>query len=193
MGSKTLKINSKIRDMCFIAVFSAAAAVLAQVQLPGPGGVPFTMQTFAVLLAGVVLGAKKGALAIVIYVLLGAAGIPVFAGFTGGFGRIVGHTGGYILSFPVMALFAGIGSNLQNRLKNIWQKNAVLAGGIVFGTAINFLCGMVWGMFVLNINASAAFAGFVAPFIVTSAIQTVLAGGIGVSVKIILKKAQVLL
>lgn len=186
MDLKTRKFNLKLRDMCFVAIFTAVTAVLAQVSIPMPLGVPLTLQTFAVLLAGIVLGAKKGALAVVIYVLLGALGVPVFTGFQGGFAVILRHTGGFILSFPLMALCAGIGADL--RIKNIWLKNAVLASGLIAGTAINFICGMFWGKFVLDLSVMNAFMGFVMPFILTSVLQIIFAGAFGVSVKRILKK-----
>ena len=96
--------------MCHISIFAAIIAVCAQVSLPMPYGVPLTLQTFAIQLAGVVLGPKKGALAALVYITLGAVGVPVFAGFTGGMGIVLGVTGGFILSFPLLALLAGIGS-----------------------------------------------------------------------------------
>ena len=69
-----------------------------------PTTVPFTLQTCAVFLAVGVLGGKRGTLSILIYLLLGAIGVPVFAGFTGGIGIVLGTTGGYIIGF----LFSGL-------------------------------------------------------------------------------------
>ena len=192
MSLKTGRINSKLRGMCFVSIFTAVIAALAQVSVPMPGGVPFTLQTFAVLLSGVILGAKKGALAAVIYVLLGAAGIPVFTGFQGGFGVIARHTGGFILSFPLMALCAGAGADLQNRFTNIRLKNAVLAAWLVFGSAINLTCGMLWGKSVMDLSLRSAFMIFFMPFILTSVIQIVSAAALGTAVKKILAKTGML-
>jgi biotin transport system substrate-specific component len=189
MNLKARKTNLTIRDMCFIALFSAVISVLAQIGIP-VGNVPFTLQTFGILLAGIILGAKKGTLAVLVYIMLGAVGIPVFTGFQGGIGRIFSHTGGFILSFPIMALCAGLSADLQNQFKNIWLKNAVLAGGLAAGTAINFICGMLWGKIYLELSWQSAFAGFVAPFILTSASQIILAGALGMTVKLILKKSM---
>lgn len=189
MNTNTGKIHFKIRDMCFIAFFTAVISVLAQINVPMPGGVPFTLQTFAILLAGIILGAKKGTLSVFIYIILGAAGVPVFTQFYSGIGVILRETGGYILSFPIMALCAGIGSNLQNKFKSIWLKSAVLASGLIIGVVINFICGMVWGKFYLNCNFYTAFLWFVLPFILTSVIQIILAGSLGTTMKIILKKS----
>ena len=71
-----------------MALCTAVMVIMAQISIPMPMGVPMTMQTFAVTLAAVVLGAKKGALSAFVYILLGAVGLPVLAGFTGAHGRI---------------------------------------------------------------------------------------------------------
>ena len=80
------KHSFSVVDLCYIAMFTTLIAVLAQVSIPLPGGVPLTLQTFAVPLAGLILGAKRGTVSALLYVLLGAVGVPVFANFTGGLG-----------------------------------------------------------------------------------------------------------
>ena len=154
------------RDMCFIAFFAAIIAICAQISFPLPSGVPLTLQTFAVLLAGIVLGPKKGALAVIVYILLGAAGIPVFTQFRGGINVIAGPTGGFILSFPIMAFAAGIGAG----------KNSVigLASGLTGGVAINFFSGMLFFSFIMSAGLRTAFAATVLPFIPGAVIEIVL-------------------
>ncbi|MGM9666355.1 MAG: biotin transporter BioY [Eubacteriales bacterium] len=98
----------KIRDMVFIAVFTAIIAALSQVSIPMPNMVPITLQTFAVSLAGYFLGAKKGVASVGVYVMLGAVGAPVFASFKGGFAVLIGYTGGFIWGFIPLALLCGI-------------------------------------------------------------------------------------
>ena len=83
--------------MVYIAVFAVLIAICSWISIPTT--VPFTLQTFAVFLAVGVLGGKRGSLSVLIYILLGAVGIPVFAGFSGGFGILLGQTGGYIVGF----------------------------------------------------------------------------------------------
>ena len=78
------KSKISIQDICSIAIMTALIAVMAQISIPMPLGVPMTMQTFAITLAGIVLGSKRGALSAIVYLLLGAVGVPVFAGFSGG-------------------------------------------------------------------------------------------------------------
>ena len=106
---KTTKISKiNVRDFCYISAFTAIIAVMAQISIPLPAGVPLTLQTLAVPLAGIVLGAKRGCVSTLLYVLLAAVGVPVLANMTGGIGYVFGITGGFIISFPVMALLSGL-------------------------------------------------------------------------------------
>ena len=84
-----------IRDIAYIAVFTALMAVCSWISIPT--AIPFTLQTMGVFLAVGLLGGKRGTLAVTAYVLLGAVGAPVFANFSGGLGVLMGQTGGYIL------------------------------------------------------------------------------------------------
>ena len=92
----------KTRDIAYIAFFAVVIAVCSWISIPTV--VPFTLQTFAVFLTMGVLGGKRGTLAVLVYILMGTLGIPVFSGFTGGIGIIAGTTGGYIVGFIFSAL-----------------------------------------------------------------------------------------
>ena len=92
----------KTRDMTFIALFAVVIAVCSWISIPST--VPFTMQTFGVFVAVGLLGGKRGTLAVLVYLLLGLMGAPVFAGFKGGAAAVLGTTGGYILGFLLSAL-----------------------------------------------------------------------------------------
>src|SRR3712207_7191748 len=92
------------------ALMAAVTAVAAQISVP-LFAVPFTLQVLAVVLSGLLLGPRYGALAQAIYVLLGAVGVPVFAQFSGGLGRVLGPTGGYLLSYPLAAAIAGLAAH----------------------------------------------------------------------------------
>ncbi|MDR0570625.1 MAG: biotin transporter BioY [Clostridiales Family XIII bacterium] len=177
---KNKRRKMSVQDMCLIGIFTGIICVLGQISIPMPYGVPMTLQTFAVPLAGVMLGAKRGGIATLIYVILGAIGVPVFAGFTGGFGHIAGPTGGFILSFPLMAVAAGIGAGAGNK---VW-----LAGGLVVGAVVNYLCGMFMFSLVTANNLVFAFTACVLPFIPTSIIKIVLVAVLGANVKKVLAK-----
>ncbi|NLG25614.1 MAG: biotin transporter BioY [Clostridiales bacterium] len=97
------------RRLSRAALMAALCAVLSQLSIP-IGAVPVTLQTFVVALAGGALGAADGGLALVVYLLLGAVGLPVYAGFSGGVGALLGPTGGYLAAFPAMAFLCGLGA-----------------------------------------------------------------------------------
>jgi len=185
-------LSFSIRNICFISVFTAIIAVCAQISIPMPTGVPFTLQTFAIPLAGIILGAKKGTLSVIIYIFLGIIGVPVFSGFIGGLAVIFGKTGGYIISFPILALCAGIGSNLYQKIKNIWIKNAIFAAGLIIGAAINYTAGMLVGKIILSCSFTQAFTLFILPYIPTAVIKIILSGVIGINIKNILTKSKIL-
>jgi len=101
-----MKLSTKEVTMC--ALFAALTSVMSQISIPLPfTAVPFTMQLFAVGLCGLILGPKLGFISQLIYILMGAIGIPVFAQFQGGIGIVLGPTGGYIWAFPIAALVIG--------------------------------------------------------------------------------------
>lgn len=117
----------KTRDMALIAAFAAVITVCAWISVPA--AVPFTLQTFAVFLAVGLLGGKRGTIAVAVYILLGAVGVPVFSGFNGGLGALLGITGGYILGFLAAAAV-------------MWGLTSVL-GGSVPALAFSMAAGML--------------------------------------------------
>ena len=90
------------RDITYIGIFAALMGVCSWISIPAP--VPFTLQTMGVFLALWLLGGKKGTMAIACYILMGAIGLPMFAGMTGGMSVILGTTGGYIVGFLASAM-----------------------------------------------------------------------------------------
>ena len=102
------KINNSTLKIAETGLFTAIIAILTQIAIPLPSGVPITLQTFAIALCGYVLGHKKGVLSVFIYILLGAVGVPVFANFNGGIGILFGVTGGFIWGFIILAYFCGL-------------------------------------------------------------------------------------
>ncbi len=96
------KSSLRTLDLAYIAVFTVLLAVCSWISIPTV--VEFTMQTFAVFFTLLVLGGKRGTLTIMVYLILGAIGVPVFAGFTGGAGAMLGISGGYLWGFLLTAL-----------------------------------------------------------------------------------------
>ncbi len=104
------KKTSPATDLALIVTFAALIAALTMVPaIPlGPAGVPLTLQTLGVLLAGALLGAKRGAAAVALYVFLGAVGLPIFSGAKGGIAVLLGPTGGFLLGFILAAFVTGL-------------------------------------------------------------------------------------
>lgn len=99
--------NESIQSMTKIAMFAAIIAVCSLISIPLPSGIPITLQTFAIALTGFVLGWKNGTISVAVYLAIGAVGVPVFSGFTGGFAKLFGVTGGYLWGFLGMAALCG--------------------------------------------------------------------------------------
>ena len=134
------KTKLSVRDMTYIAMFAVVMAICSWISIPSV--VPFTLQTFGVFLAVGVLGGKRGTLAVLIYILLGCVGLPVFAGFTGGFGILLGSTGGYMVGFLFTALIMWAMEKLPG------NKTAVLAASMVLGLLACSAFGTIWFVLV---------------------------------------------
>ena len=152
------------KNIVFIGLFTAIVAVLSQISIPLPTNVPITLQTFAVALAGYFLGWAKGTISLVVYVLLGAAGVPVFAGWKGGYTVLVGFTGGFIFGFILLALLCGLGSSLFSSKKIVGKALAVTLG--IAGLLICHVCGAVQYAIVAKISLGKSFLAVSLPFLV---------------------------
>lgn len=129
-----------LKDALLVAGFSLLTALCAQIVIPLPfTPVPITAQTFAVLLTGAALGARRGAAAIVLYVLEGLAGLPVFAGGAAGLARLQGPTGGYLLGFIAAAYLTGTLAERGWDRTVRWAAAAMGAGNVVL-----YLFGLPW-------------------------------------------------
>lgn len=171
--------QNRLRMQMMAALFAGITAVCAQIAFPIPfSPVPFTGQTLAVALAATILGARYGALSMVIYALLGAVGIRVFAQFEGGLHVLVGPTGGFIWGFIIGAYVTGKIIELRKNPGIVWAMCANAAG-----LAIILTVGMVQLKFVTNLGwMEAAMAGVI-PFIPTGILKIVLASSIGIVVR----------
>ena len=103
VSSQASHLRFTTRELVLGGMFAALMAVISQLSIPMPNGVPITIQVFGIALIGVTLGWRLGCLSAVIYLLIGAVGLPVFANFGGGISRLVSLTGGYLWSYPLMA------------------------------------------------------------------------------------------
>lgn len=162
----------KTLDMVYIALFACLMAICSWISVPEE--VPFTLQTMGVFLAIGLLGGKRGTLAVLVYILMGAIGLPVFSGFSGGIGKLVGVTGGYIVGFLASALVMWAMEALLGRKK--W----VLALSMVVGLLICYAFGTAWFMVLYTSSKGAITLGAVLgmcviPYIIPDAIKIAVA------------------
>lgn len=176
------KITTK--TIVITGMFAAVIAVLAQIAIPMPSGVPITLQTFAIALTGAVLGARLGTAATGIYILLGAVGVPVFSNFTGGLAIIAGKTGGFIWGFLFLALLCGAGTTLKNKLLGAAAGLPGLAACHLLGTLqFAFLTGM-------NFPESALLVSV--PYLPKDILSLILAYALGLQIRKQLLRAAIL-
>ncbi len=162
----------KTKDLALCALFAALIAVCAWISIPAT--VPFTLQTFAIFAALGLLGGKRGTAAVAVYLLLGAIGVPVFAGFQGGIGALLGTTGGYLLGFLLTAL---IEWGMEARFGS---KTGVFLLSAVLGMLVCYAFGTAWYLVVYAhtkgaISLATALGWCVVPFLIPDAVKIALA------------------
>lgn len=168
--STTQRISTK--DMVRIALFAVMIAICSWLSIPA--AVPFTLQTFGVFLTVAVLGGKRGTMSVLLYLLMGIVGIPVFAGFTGGIGRLLGATGGYIVGFLLSAVVMWVMEKL------LGKKQWVLALSMLCGLIVCYAFGTIWFIIVYArstgpIGLWAALSLCVFPYLIPDILKIVLA------------------
>ena len=166
--SNTQKKFLSVQDMVLIAVFTAIMAICSWIS------VSFTLQTFAVFVTAALLGTKRGTIAVVVYILLGIIGVPVFAGLTGGPSVIAGPTGGFIVGFILTAIIIGLLMNLANGKSEV-VKLVITVVAMVLGDVACFAIGTVWFMVVTNNTVAVALTYCVIPYIIPDIAKIVVA------------------
>ena len=171
-----MNLRFSVRDMALIALGAALIAVCSWIAVPSPlpGGVPFTLQTFAVCLLAALYGPRKGLWTLVCYLLLGLVGLPVFAGFQSGAGVLLGVTGGYLLGFFFTALVVGLAA------ERLGRRLPVLLGAMALGLALCYAFGTLWFVRVYAGNGGAMSLGSalglcVLPYLLPDGVKLVLA------------------
>ncbi|WP_026478946.1 biotin transporter BioY [Alkaliphilus transvaalensis] len=171
-----------VKQMTLVALFAALTAVSSQIAVPVPfSPVPFTMQVVAVCLAGGILGRKLGSLSIIIYLLLGAIGLPVFAHFSSGLHILVGPTGGFLLSFPLAAYV--IGSITEKKITYLRTTIAMLLALILI-----YGIGLIQFKYVTSMTWEQSFLLAVANYIIPDLIKIVLTSAIVMKVSHVLER-----
>ena len=160
--------SNKTRDIVYMSVFTAMISICSWISIPA--SIPFTLQTMGVFTTVGLLGGKRGTLTVLTYILLGAIGIPVFAGLTGGVSVLLGTTGGYIIGFLLSAL-------LMWGIETIMGRNQiVLAFSMIAGLIVCYVFGTAWFMLIYTqhsgvIGLSTVLGLCVIPFIIPDLIK----------------------
>ncbi len=175
--------KEKIFRLVLCAFFAALTAVTAQIAIP-VGPVPISLATCSVFLAGALLGSKSGAVSQAVYVLLGVAGVPVFAMLKGGPEVLAGPTGGYILGYiPAAWLVGFITERRENKFYVLLP--AMLAGFLVYMTT-----GTLWFMILTRSGLKEAITACVAPFLPGDALKMILASVLAYRLKPVLRRSM---
>ena len=148
----------KTRDLTLTSVMAALICIAGPLSIAA-GPVPLSLATFTVYMAGAVLGAKRGTAATALYLLIGIVGVPVFSGFSGGFQKLAGMTGGYLLGYLPCAFLTGIGAEKAAGRK--WFLPALMAAG----TLVLYFIGTAWFMVQTGNSLGGALSLCVFPFL----------------------------
>lgn len=162
----------KTLDLVYIGLSAALIAVCAWITVP-LGAIPVTLQTLAICLVAGLFGWKRGVLATLVYILIGAVGVPVFSGFKGGIGVLLGATGGYIIGFLFTALLVG---TVSDKTEKLWALILSMIGGV----AVCYAFGTAWFMLVYAKNTAPiglakTLALCVTPFLLPDAAKIIIA------------------
>ncbi len=165
--NKTQKINTK--DLVFTGMFTAIICILAQISIPTQP-IPFTFALLAIFLTGALLSPRYAFLAVLAYLLLGAFGVPVFAGMKGGLQQLTGYTGGYLAAYPIMALVTSLFYKYCKK-----YKIPALAIGMLLSLIICYLIGTLWFTSLTEYTFFASLTMCVFPFLLFDLIKIALA------------------
>lgn len=168
--------NQKIRtkQMVLIALMTAVTCVLGPLSIPLPfSPVPISLTNFAIFLAIFILGMKNGTISFIIYLLLGAVGVPVFSSFRGGLQVLAGPTGGYLIGFIFLALIMGFA------LDHFDRKLVPTIIGMIIGMAVCYAFGTVWLAKLLSLSFKEGLMMGVIPYLAGDAAKIIIAAIVG--------------
>ena len=179
--------SSRIRDLTLTAMMAAVTCVLGPLSIPIPvSPVPISLTNLAVCFSVMLLGKKRGTLSFLIYLLIGIAGLPVFSAFSGGFGKLLGPTGGYLIGFLLLAYISGI------FVERFEGNNVMIFLGMVLGTIVVYALGTIWLAYVAHLSLQAALMAGVVPYIIGDLLKITAAVLIGGAIRARLRKAGLL-
>lgn len=180
-----MKNHETVKNLTTCALFAAVMCILGPLAVP-IGPVPVSLTNLVLYLCVMVLGTKKAFLSYIVYLLLGAVGMPVFSGYAGGIAKLAGPTGGYLVGFIPMVLIAGYVMEKANR------DIIVTIISMIFGTAICYALGTAWFVFQTGSTIDHALTVCVYPFIPFDIAKIVIAVLVGGKLRTALRAAKLL-
>lgn len=159
--------KKKSDNIVLSALFSAIIAIISQIYIPTPFGIPITLQTFAVALCGYTLKTKQSVASVAVYIAVGLIGLPVFSGFRGGIHHLLGPTGGFLIGFLMIAFLCSI---LPENKKNVFK---ISLG--VLGVFICHLLGILQFSLITVSSLTEALISVSLPFIIKDIVSLILA------------------
>jgi biotin transport system substrate-specific component len=170
----TKKINT--RQLTLIGVMTAVTCILGPLSLP-IGVIPISLTNLVIYFTVYALGRKRGTLSYIVYLFIGLIGLPVFSGFSGGFSKLFGPTGGYLIGFIFMAFISGI---FIDKFSN---KIYMCFLGMILGTIVTYIFGTAWLAYQTNMTFNMALTVGILPFIPGDIAKMVIASLIGPQIK----------
>ncbi len=170
----------KIKEMALVGIFVAMMCVVSQIAIPMPSGVPITLQILMIAFLGYFFNLKKAILSILIYVLIGFVGVPVFSGFQGGFGVLFGPTGGFIWGFAVIAVLCALSPSKK--------APAILIG--ILSVLICHILGVIQYSILTKSNFVVAFVAVSLPYTLKDIAFVPIAYALSLKIKKLLKEQK---
>ena len=166
--------TARTKKIVLIGLMTAVTCILGPLTIPLPfSPVPISLTNFAIFLAVFILGMKDATISFIIYLLLGAVGVPVFSAFSGGLGKLVGPTGGYLFGFIFLALIMGF------FMEHFDRKIVPTIIGMIIGMAVCYIFGTVWLAKLMSLSFNEALALGVLPYLAGDVAKIIIAVIIG--------------
>lgn len=162
-----------VKSMVFTAIFAALICIAGPISIPMPGIIPISLGTFAIYLTGALLGWKRGTLAVIVYILIGTVGLPVFTGFSGGFTKLFGVTGGYIIGYIPLVIITGLFTEKAAKAQKTGIHHLVTIVGMILGTAALYTFGTAWFMIFAKAPLGSALMSCVVPFLIGDTLKMI--------------------
>lgn len=177
-------MHSKLTSLTFTALIAAVLCVLSPISIPLPEPMPpITLATFVLYFSGCVLGAKYTCMSLLLYLLLGCVGVPVFSKGQAGLQVLFGPTGGYLLGYFFVALCTGVASALSHKKTFPVLRAAFPVLGMIGGTLLCYTFGTLWLAHFYELSIGAAIAAGVTPFLVGDVLKIIAAATIAIPVR----------